>query len=101
MTSLITELDNNTALKYGENGHLQYGWSNNVQELILQFSFQLNRTDNNTIVLLSEQLRNILSTIKSNFAYDSFNEKQLAKGHLSMLYKMIGHTRYIIEGKGE
>jgi Mg-chelatase subunit ChlD len=101
MTSLITELDNNTALKYGENGHLQYGWSNNVQELILQFSFQLNRTDNNTLLLLSEQLRNILSTIKSNFAYDSFNEKQLAKGHLSMLYKMIGHTRDIIEGKGE
>ena len=101
MTSLITELDNNTALKYGENGHLQYGWSNNVQELILQFSFQLNRTDNNTLVLLSEQLRNILSTIKSNFAYDSFNERQLAKGHLSMLYKMIGHTRDIIEGKGE
>lgn len=101
MTSLINAIDNNASLEYGENGHLQYGWSNNVQELILQFSFQLNRTDNNTLVLLSEQLRNILSTIKSNFAYDSFNERQLAKGHLSMLYKMIGHTRDIIEGKGE
>jgi Mg-chelatase subunit ChlD len=31
----------------------------------------------------------------------SLPEKEVAKGHLSILYRMIGHTRDIIDGKGE
>ena len=44
MAALINSLDNFTSTQFGENGHVEYGWSNNIQEKILQFSFQVTRT---------------------------------------------------------
>lgn len=101
MAALVNALDNYTPKQFGENGHIEYGWSNSIQELILQFSFQLTRTDEYGFVRLKTTLKGLLKTIKSIIDTNSSEEKDLAKGYLSILYKMIGHTRDIIDGKGE
>ena len=48
MAALVNALDNYNPSQIGENGHVEYGWSNSTQEQILQLSFQLNRTTNIT-----------------------------------------------------
>jgi hypothetical protein len=75
----------------GEKGHLQYDWSHDINEKIVQFHFQLVRTTNHS--KLEEQLRIILSTLKASV------EKNQDK--LTLVYKLIGHTRDILKGKGE
>jgi len=102
MTALINALDNYTPKQIGENGHIEYGWSNIIREKILQFSFQLVRTtDKNKEKNLANILKDMLYTLKHNTSSTSIVEKELAKGYLSVLYRMIGHTRDIIDGKGE
>jgi Mg-chelatase subunit ChlD len=101
MAALINALDNYTPVKIGENGHTEYGWSNNIREKILQLSFQLVRTDKNNIKNLSIILKDLLSNLKQNVNSTIISEKELARGYLSILYRMIGHTRDIIDGKGE
>jgi hypothetical protein len=90
MTSLVNELDNYISKQVGENGHAEYTFSNNTQEKIVQFSFQLTRTNNNN------NLQSILDGLLVNLKYHSDN-----KLYLRILYKMIGQTRDIISGKGE
>jgi hypothetical protein len=103
MAALINTLDTNSSKQVGENGHLEYRWSNNIQEKILQFSFQLTRTDDAGIQNLEIILIKLLSDIK--YIFEKYNsslpEKEIAKGYLSILYKMIAHTRDIVDGKGE
>jgi hypothetical protein len=101
MAALITAFDNYTHKKIGENGHVEYGWSNNIREQILQFSFQLVRTNQNNIKTLSNILKGLLTSLKYISKSTLMVEKELAIGYLSILYKMIGHTRDIIDGKGE
>ena len=59
MAALIKCLDNYTPTQFGENGHVEYGWSNSIQEKILQFSFQVTRTDEDGLNKLSFILRDI------------------------------------------
>jgi|694.fasta_scaffold09651_15 Mg-chelatase subunit ChlD len=99
MTALLNKSDIFT--HFGENGHIEYGWSNNIQEKIVQFNFQLTRTPGESIEYLSHILSDMLTELKQILKLESLPEKQLAKGYLSILYKMIGHTRDIIDGKGE
>jgi hypothetical protein len=101
MAALINTLDNYSPLQIGENGHVEYGWSNSIQEQILQFSFQINRTNKYILQQLSNMLHQILSSLKYKIDTGSMVEKEIARGQLSILYKMIGHTRDIINGKGE
>ena len=101
MAALIKSLDNYTPTQFGENGHLEYGWSNSIQEKILQFSFQVTRTDDLGVKNLSVILRDILISLKDKVHNSSLSERELARGYLSLLYRMIGHTRDIIDGKGE
>lgn len=103
MAALINALDNFTPVQFGENGHAEYGWSSNsIQEQILQFSFQLVRTTNEyTFNKLSITLERLLSNIKCKLETGTLPEKEVARGHLSILYRMVGHTRDIIDGKGE
>jgi hypothetical protein len=101
MAALINTLDMNSSKQFGENGHLQYGWSNNIQEKILQFSFQLTRTGEDGINNLEIILTKLLFDIKKIVSNSSSQEKEVAKWYLSILYRMIGHTRDIIDGKGE
>jgi hypothetical protein len=101
MAALVNALDNYTPTQYGENGHVEYGWSNSIQEKIVQFSFQVTRTDEKRIHYLEETLSNIIRDLQHILNTGSLPEKQVARGYLSVLYRMIGHTRDIIDGKGE
>jgi hypothetical protein len=100
MAALITALDNSTPIQYGENGHAEFGWSNSIQEKILQFSFQVTRTSDNGAAL-KVVLRDLLVRLKHLSTSDSLPDRELAKGYLSVLYRLIGQTRDIIDGKGE
>ena len=44
MSALSTALDKMTDLKFGENMNQEYSWSKDINELIVQFYFQLTRT---------------------------------------------------------
>lgn len=89
---------NMTIKQYGENGGIEYGWSNNIQEIILQFYFQLVRTNTSQMLLLEMKLRDILYFLKYSFYLD---RDIRWKKYLILLYKLIGHTRDKIDGKGE
>jgi hypothetical protein len=101
MAALVNALDNYTPVQIGEKGHIEYGWSNSIQEKIIQFSFQVTRTDEVGVKKLSVILRDLLTSIKHNVDSGSIPEREVAKGYLSLLYRMIGNTRDIIDGKGE
>lgn len=101
MAALINALDNYTPTQFGEKGHVEYGWSNSIQEKILQFSFQVSRTTDDRINGLSNMLSDMLRQLKYQIQNGSLPQKEVAKGYLSVLYRMIGHTRDIIDGKGE
>ena len=101
MAALVNTLDNYTPTQFGQKGHIEYGWSNNIQEQILQFSFQVTRTNEDGVSRLSSVLHNLLTNLKHKVVTGTLPEKEVAKGHLSILYRMIGHTRDIVDGKGE
>jgi hypothetical protein len=104
MAALITALDIFTSQQKGENGHIEYSWSNDIREKIAQFSFQLTRQNSNQNKLneLSTILSGMISflslQLSKNYDISIHNE---AKDYLCILYKMIGHTRDITDGKGE
>jgi hypothetical protein len=98
MSALLQSLDN---LKTGENGHAEYGWSNSIQEQILQFSFQLTRTDAGGVAILKSILGGILFQLKRNHDASNPNNEEVALNYLILLYKIIGQTRDLIDGKGE
>jgi uncharacterized protein with von Willebrand factor type A (vWA) domain len=100
MAAIISALDKHTPKQFGENGSTEYGWSNDLQEKILQFSFQLTRANEAIVQNLATVLTGLLTSLQ-NKVENSSSEKHLAKGYLSVLYRMIGHTRDIIDGKGE
>lgn len=101
MSELINALDNFTPKQIGENGHIEYGWSNSIQEKIVQFNFQMVRTDDISLKKLQVVFKDLLFHLKYYIDNNSLPEKNLAKEYLSILYRMIGHTRDIIDGKGE
>ena len=75
MTEFVKALDNHTSQQIGENGHIEYSWSNSVQEKIVQFHFQLSRTDENGINILQGVLDNLLATLKYQVSFGSLSEK--------------------------
>lgn len=101
MSSLVNILDDYTPIQFGVNCHPEYTWSNKIQEKILQFSFQITRTHQDGIHKLGVVLSELLMGLKHKIDTGTLPEKEVAKGHLSILYRMIGQTRDIIDGKGE
>ena len=99
MAALVTALDNLTPKQFGENGHIEYGWSNSIQERIVQFNFQVSRTQYPGP--LESELDSMLDFLSQEVKNGTLPERQIALGYLSILYKMIGYTRDIIDGKGE
>jgi len=91
MSQFISAVDQYTPRQFGENANVEYGYSNNLDEKIVQLFFQLVRTDDTSV--LEKQLFDILNFIKGN-------EKAYSQ-QLLMLYKLIAQTRDIIAGKGE
>jgi hypothetical protein len=106
-------MDKHTTQQLGENGNVEYGWSNNHHEKITQFYFQLVRSKTTG--------RNAYKTGSTHHTYDKvftdltsqlhqmitfFSQKNEENVHkypreLIQLYSLIGHTRDVVEGKGE
>lgn len=101
MSALLNTLDNITSLQNGKNGHVEFSWSNNIKEKIVQFHFQLIRTDEEGIKNLQLILKDILLLLKHNINFGCISKKQIAKEYLTVIYCLIGQTRDIIDGKGE
>jgi hypothetical protein len=103
MSALIKALDNNKLFQIGENGHTELTWSDNLREQICQLNFQLVRTNDANMLSLEKLLKEIIVklflTIKTQS--NSISEREVARAYASILYKMVGYTRDIIDGKGE
>ena len=97
MAALINALDSYTSMQVGEKGHAEYSWSSDLQEKILQLSFQFTRCDSKMIEFHAETLRNLLQNLTGS--KDTSREKFVEL--MTVAYKMVGHTRDIIDGKGE
>lgn len=97
MAALVQALDTATQTQIGEKGHTEYAWSSDIKERITQFSFQLTRTDSSKI----KELSIVLDSLLKNIVGAPDEEQDKRQEYLIMLYKMIGHTRDIISGKGE
>ena len=92
MAALVSALDAQTPKQVGENMNPEYGWSSDIQEKILQLTFQLTRTSEKKIL---DNLSNIYTDLIS-ICYKN-NDIE----HLTTLFKIMLHTRDIINGKGE
>lgn len=88
----------NNSLQYGENGNAEYKWSTYFKEKIVQLSFQLTRTHDPTQKIM-------LGTKYGELLQEAFLSSQLdtiTRGtYISILHKLMLHTRDIIDGKGE
>ena len=93
MSALTSALDQMETMQLGENDSLEYGWSNRVQELIVQFYFQLVRTK--SLESLKMQYERLLKMIFMG------KNRTINLEYVKILYKMIGFTRDIVSGKGE
>lgn len=101
MSLLISALDNFTPSQLGENGTLEYTWSNNIRERIVQLSFQLTRVrDNNTINKLAGETDKILKELTGSYRASVISREEYLE-YMSLMYRLIGQTRDIIDGKGE
>jgi len=100
MAALVNALDSSTPIQCNEKGHAEYSWSKCVREKILQFSFQTTRTNADGVEKLADVLRQILRDLQNGLKIGT-----LCRGEYQELlitaYKIIGHTRDIIDGKGE
>ena len=101
MASLISALDNHTSKQFGENGHAEYTWSNNIKEKISQFNFQLTRTDEKGAKKLAVVLNDLLHFLSARYLNSSDLILEETKEYLIVLYKIIANTRDVIDGKGE
>ena len=88
----------NNRLQYGKNSNAEYKWSIYFKEKIVQLSFQLTRTRDPTQKIL-------LATKYGELLHEAFLSNQLdsttRRTYVSVLYKLMLHTRDIIDGKGE
>lgn len=91
MSQFVSAADKYTPRQFGENANIEYGYSNSLDEKIVQFFFQLVRTSDTSS--LEKQLYDMLNFIKGN-------EKHYIN-ELTILFKLIAQTRDIIAGKGE
>jgi len=89
MSLLVDYLDKNH--RTGENGHIEHDWSENIQEQIIQFDFQMTRTNSVGLQSLEQRLRSLLTSLSGEAGIK----------YQVILFKMIGYTRDIVAGKGE
>ena len=101
MTALFNALDNYTPSQLGENGHSEFTWSNSTREQILQLSFQLTRCkDDKQIHKLSNIVDQILSQLAADYKIQKIQKAEYL-GYMSIMFRLLGQTRDIIDGKGE
>ena len=92
MAALTSALDEFNKIQIGENGTIEYSWSDEVQELIVQFHFQLIRNANqNELSIIYEKILSKIFTNNYNVNLD----------YLKIMIKLTAYTRDIVQGKGE
>jgi hypothetical protein len=98
MNTLCAALDSQTSTPYrnqGEKGHTQYNWispNSNAEEAFVQLYFQMVRAKSvDDSKIFRDKMRDIITECYAH------NTVSVAK----YLFKLIGHTRDIIDGKGE
>jgi len=101
MSSLVSALDSYTPTQIGEKGHVEYTWSNDTKERILQLSSQIVRMDEDHLRQMEVRLTELIHILSmQRCGYDS-EQGKMRNEHLSLLYRLIGQTRDVIDGKGE
>ena len=74
MAALTSALDEFNKIQIGENGTIEYSWSDEVQELIVQFHFQLIRNANqNELSIIYEKILSKIFTNNYNVNLDYLN----------------------------
>lgn len=107
----IAAADRYSQLQVGENGHVEHGWSKNFIEKVVQFNFQLVRSDQSKHQELAQVLRELISVYKNAttklYSLSDDSKDALAEEVKKMtpyfigLYRLIGQTRDITMGRGE
>lgn len=101
MTALFNALDNYSPSQIGENGHSEFTWSNSTREQILQLSFQLTRCkDDKQMNQLYKIADQILSQLETDYKIQKISKSEYI-GYMSIMFRLVGQTRDIIDGKGE
>ena len=109
-SSYVSALDNYTPKKYGENGNAEYDWSPEINEKFTQIYFQcvrMNKDNKMEIKKFMNILNEFLITLKKTKTGTDFSPKYRAQSVpdkyyvLQNMYRLIGHTRDITQGKGE
>jgi len=96
-----SQINNIFTKQTGKNGHDEYGWSEYTKERIVQFNYQLVRTSKETeIIHLADILYNIIKDLQDNLEYGKLLPEEFQE-QIVFLYKLVGYTRDIIDGKGE
>ncbi len=110
--NFISALDNFTPSQIGENGSEEFAWSNSIRERILQISFQLTRSKTTNLCNNYQYANRMQKGLDNADVFTNIErlmtDMQYAKlcreeyiEYMSILYRMIGFTRDIIDGKGE
>ena len=98
MSTLISFQDSRMSVQLGERTHREHGWLEDVQERIMQLSFQLTRSPS------PEQL-GVLRGKYQTLIWGVFSSKEIDTSRryefMSLIYRLMLHTRDIINGKGE
>lgn len=99
-SAIINALDKQRKFQLGEKCHLEYGWSEDLKEKIVQFTFQIVRGVNSkTIIQKHNEILNLIyEKITSNI---SSSLKQEYYTFLDVMVRITLQTRDIISGKGE
>ena len=112
-SSLVAALDTHTPLQLGEKGHVEHGWSNDIQERIIQLSFQITRTTPEGVSELGETFYNIAFPLRNVLEKDAATaadggvsptlhvQQEKASELVDVLRRMVLQTRDIEGGKGE
>jgi len=100
MAALVNALDMGVKTQLGQKGHVEYSWSSDMKERILQLSFQITRANKETVKSLSQELDKLLKNIIGGYQEGTISLEQYQE-FIITAYKMVGHTRDVISGKGE
>lgn len=101
MTSIfVNHMDTRMSSKkqFGENGHVEETWhSENAEELLVKLYFQLVRTKSDT------QINDLRMNLHKIIKHSIQTHGHIHEGNttLEMVFKLIGHVRDCIRGKGE
>lgn len=100
MAAIVSAIDSAFERRVGEKGHVEHGWSKNIEEKILQYYFQLVRSNGN-ITKFDKQREKYNELLNLIFSTNSVLSETEKINYAKILFKLIAQTRDIIAGKGE